>query len=220
MRFIRTWNFTIERFDDDKVYFLDILIDKTKTYLYYKPTHVGQNPNITINARWNYKAAWIEVLYHLAKNICSRKQNFLWQIKNIKKFILLNEYPLYTRNSILKRLNYKNNNKNKNETVSEVKTIWVRLPYLYDKEDELKRRYVKIYLCLTEKVYFQAKYNTKIISLCCSLSDKIPNNQKANAIYFITCSRLSTSLTIGILFRGVLYQENSAQDKRLFESTT
>ena len=44
MRFIRTQNFTIERFDDDKVYFLDILIDKTKTDLYYKPTHAGQKP--------------------------------------------------------------------------------------------------------------------------------------------------------------------------------
>lgn len=44
MRFIRTRNFTIERFDDDKVYFLDILIDKTKTDLYYKPTNAGQKP--------------------------------------------------------------------------------------------------------------------------------------------------------------------------------
>ena len=34
--------FIIERFDDDKVPFSDILIDKTETDLYYKPAHTGQ----------------------------------------------------------------------------------------------------------------------------------------------------------------------------------
>ena len=32
----------INCFDDNNTYFLDIIIDKNKNELYYKPTHTGQ----------------------------------------------------------------------------------------------------------------------------------------------------------------------------------
>ena len=40
---------TIDRFDDNNIYFLDITIHKNKTYLYYKPTHTVQCFNINKN---------------------------------------------------------------------------------------------------------------------------------------------------------------------------
>ena len=38
--------------------------------------------------------------------------------------------------------------------VFDVKTIWVRLPYLHDKGDELKRKCLRKIRCLTGKVKF------------------------------------------------------------------
>ena len=68
--------FTIDRFDNDKVNFLDISIDKNKTDLYYKPTHTGQYSDISSNTPWNYKTAWIKALYHRAKKVCTTKDQF------------------------------------------------------------------------------------------------------------------------------------------------
>ena len=47
--------FTIDRFDDNNIHFLDIAIDKNKTDLYYKLTHTGQYFDINSNVPWNYK---------------------------------------------------------------------------------------------------------------------------------------------------------------------
>ena len=66
--------FTIDRFDNGNVHFLDISIDKNNTDLYYKTTHTGQYSDLSSNSPWNYKTAWIKALYHRAKKICTTKE--------------------------------------------------------------------------------------------------------------------------------------------------
>ena len=44
--FHKNLKFTIDRFDDNNIYFLDIVINKNKTDLYYKPTHTDQYTKI------------------------------------------------------------------------------------------------------------------------------------------------------------------------------
>ena len=39
--FYKNLKFKIDLFDDNNINFLDIVIDKNKTDLYYKPTHTG-----------------------------------------------------------------------------------------------------------------------------------------------------------------------------------
>ena len=39
--FHKNLKFTIDHLDDNNIHFLDIVIDKNKTDLYYKPTHNG-----------------------------------------------------------------------------------------------------------------------------------------------------------------------------------
>ena len=89
--------FTIDHFDNGKVQFLDISIDKNKTDLYFKPTHTGQYSDISSNAPWNYKRAWIKVLYHRAKKVCTTKDQFNRQVDQIKLFLILplhvNRFP-------------------------------------------------------------------------------------------------------------------------------
>ena len=52
--FHKNLKFTIDRFDDNNIHFLDIAFDKNKTDLYYKPTHTGQYSDINSNVPWNY----------------------------------------------------------------------------------------------------------------------------------------------------------------------
>ena len=79
--------FTIDRFDNGKVHFLDISIERKKTDLYYKPTHTGQYSDISSNTPWNYKTAWIKALYHRAKKVCTTKDQFNRQVHQIKLFM-------------------------------------------------------------------------------------------------------------------------------------
>ena len=44
---------TMDPFEDNNVYFLDIPIDKTDTDLYYKPTHTEQYRDFNCSLPWN-----------------------------------------------------------------------------------------------------------------------------------------------------------------------
>ena len=159
--------FTIDRFDNDKVNFLDISIDKNKTDLYYKPTHTGQYSDISSNTPWNYKTAWIKALYHRAKKVCTTKDQVNRQVDQIELFMSWNGYPSYVRNTFIKRLKNKNN-KNNNE-LDERKIIWIRLPYLGEREDQMKRNcFRKVKQYLKEEVIFNFQntlYHQKVVNV-------------------------------------------------------
>ena len=49
--------FTIDKFTDNNVHFLDIKIDRNETDLFYKTTHTGQYIDFTSQAPWKLKTA-------------------------------------------------------------------------------------------------------------------------------------------------------------------
>ena len=59
--------FTIDKFTDNKVHFLDIKIDRNETDLFYKTTHTGQYIDFTSQAPWKLKTGRVKALYHRAK---------------------------------------------------------------------------------------------------------------------------------------------------------
>ena len=79
--------FTIDKFTDNNVHFLDIKIDLNETDLFYKTTHTGQYIDFTSQTPWKLKTAWVKALYHRAKKICSSKMSFLKQVDKIKTFM-------------------------------------------------------------------------------------------------------------------------------------
>ena len=179
-------NLTIDRFDDNNIHFLLIAIDKNKTDLYYKPTHTGQYSDINSKVPWNHKVSWIKSLYHRADKICSSSENFRFQINKIKMFLSWNGHPFFTRNSIIKRLKTypKKIEKEKNDR----KIIWIRLPYLSNIGDSMKKNcFKKIQIFLKENFCFITYYETKKTAMFCSVKKRIPINQKTNVIYKVTC---------------------------------
>ena len=78
-----------------------------------------------------------------------------------------NGYPFYVRNTFIKRLKSKNN-KNNNE-LDERKIIWIRLPYLGEREDQMKRNcFRKVKQYLKEEVIFNFQntlYHQKVVNV-------------------------------------------------------
>ena len=64
---IKNLKFTIDRFDDNNIQFLDNTIDKNKIDLCWKPTDTGQYSAINSKVSWNYKISWTKSFYHRAE---------------------------------------------------------------------------------------------------------------------------------------------------------
>ena len=97
-----------------------------------------------------------------------------------------NDYLSYVRHSFIKRLKNKNN-KNNNE-LDERKIIWIRLPYLGERGDQMKRNcFRKVKRYLNEEAIFRTLYISKKLSMFCSSKDQIPTDPKSNLIYRFTC---------------------------------
>ena len=62
-------NFTVDTFEDKKVNFLDLLIDKNITDIFYKDTPTGQYTNYNSFMAWKLKTSWVMSLYYRRSKI-------------------------------------------------------------------------------------------------------------------------------------------------------
>ena len=85
--FDKNLNFTADTFPDGIVHFLDIKISADGTDIYRKATHTGQYTHFTSFEPFQRKTAWIRSLLDRAHKICSTKNLFDSQVKNIKSFM-------------------------------------------------------------------------------------------------------------------------------------
>ena len=185
--FDKNLQFTIDRFPDDKVHFLDISIDKTRTDLFYKPTHTGQYCHFTSQTPWRLRTAWVKALYHRALKICSTAELLSKQLNKIKLFMSWNGYPSAVAKSMLKRLQAARPELNRQE-VDDVIKIFVRVPFAGEKGEQLVNKCInKLRHFTKNNVVFVRLFNTKKVSTFCPTKDKIPTLQKANVIYKIKC---------------------------------
>ena len=136
--FNKNIKFTVDTFPDGNGHFLDIEIDKNYTDIYYKDTHTGQYTSFHSQTPWCLKTAWIKALFHHANKICSSKQAFQQQVDHIKTLISWKAYTKYVCNSIINRLKSNvNRNDNINNNKDDRKVIWINLPYLGKKGEQL-----------------------------------------------------------------------------------
>ena len=92
-----------------------------------------------------------------------------------------------TRNSIIKRL--KISPKKIEKEKDDKKIMWIRLRYLGNIGDSMKKNYFKKkQKCLKENVRFITCYETKKIAMFCSAKESVLIHRKANVIYKVTCS--------------------------------
>ena len=61
--FDQNLNFTLEKFEDGKVHFLDVEISESGIDVFRKITHMGQYTNFHSFEPWSHKIAWIKSLF-------------------------------------------------------------------------------------------------------------------------------------------------------------
>ena len=132
--FDKSIQFTIERFDNDIVHFLDIKNNGSETDLYYKTTHTRQRCNFSSQTPGNSKISGIKALNNRPTKICISNKLLNDQINRIRTFMSWNSYPKYVRNSIIKRLQQKETAVQNDDEMA-IK-IWICLPYLGNKDEE------------------------------------------------------------------------------------
>ena len=187
--------FTLDKFDDGIVHYLDIKIIDNEADIYYKNTLTGQYMQFSTFAPWRIKTAWIKALFHRAVKICSNAVLLNQQIKKISLFISWNGFSNYISKALLQYLKSNsrkrsdstsmNDVKNKNEKVTD---IFFRLRYAGIKGEQLVKDCLKkIKRSLKIDVKFVVIYDTKKFSFYCSVKDKVPHKQRNNIIYRITC---------------------------------
>ena len=102
-----------------------------------------------------------------------------------------NAYLKYVRNSIINRLKSNvNRNDNINNNKDDRKVIWINLPYLGKKGEQLTNSLIrKLKRSFKENIKFKTVYKTNKLSMFCNTKDSISAEQKSNVIYRISCPR-------------------------------
>ena len=83
--------FTVDKFDNENVYFLDLTImNNGEINIYVKSTNSGLSINYNSYKPWHTKTAWIRALYDRACKICSNNNLFHKQVACIMSW---NSFP-------------------------------------------------------------------------------------------------------------------------------
>ena len=97
-----------------------------------------------------------------------------------------NGYPKHIRESLLNRL--KSNPQINSETEADVTKIYIRLPFVGVKSEQLVKSLIrKMKRFLKPNVKFIVSYNTKKVAYFCSTKDPVHDYQRHNIVYRLTC---------------------------------
>ena len=119
--------FTVDRFINGDVFFLDVKIHQNSTDIYYKDMHTSQCINYCSQTTWKRRTSWIKALYHCAHKICNYKQVLDKQSSQIKTFMSWNGYSKRVQNAVIKRIK-KNKSHSKLTNDDDRMKTWLGLP--------------------------------------------------------------------------------------------
>ena len=195
--------FTVDRFINEDVHFLDIKIHQNNTDIYYKDTHTDQYINYRSQTPWKLKTSWIKALYHRAN-----KQALDKQISHIKTFTSWNGYPKRVRNSVIKRLDTNKSHSRSADDDDDRKKIWLDLPYNGKLGEKLVTSLIKkLKRYFKENVKACIRYFYQIFIF--SRNDS-PSNTMKNAFYFIKTALFFLKMFKFLYFCPPLFFSQSA----------
>ena len=194
-------NFTFEVGVDNKIPFLNVLVEKQedryKTTVYRKPTDVGACMNANGDAPVQYKSSVIKGFLYRAKKLCSDHSDMILEIKRAKQILINNGYsnlevekeiktflgslskpPLGPGKGTIHTLYYQNfmNTKHR-EDERVLKKILKDNVILKDKDDKLKL------------VVFYKNMKTRNLVMRNNMTKKPRELAKTNAIYQFQCKK-------------------------------
>ena len=90
--FDKNLNFTVDKFENGKVHFLDLEISESGIDAFRKTTHTGQYTNFHSFEPWSRKTAWIKSLFrphgtNMQQHVFFKQTNFYhFQIHGMERF--------------------------------------------------------------------------------------------------------------------------------------
>lgn len=185
--------FTYETEEDNKLNFLDVMIEKTATNfctsIYRKPTYTGLTTKFNSNIPIQYKKNLICTLVTRAFNICSSFQNIHLELDKLRHTLKANGFPLnFTDTYIGKQLEKLMNPPPIITTVNKVSVHFI-FPFLGSHSFGLKNKLRKLisehYPQVSLRVIFKP---TNLLSHYFKFKDNIPDALLSSVVYKFNCS--------------------------------
>ena len=180
--------FTVDKFIDGNIHFLDLQIKNNNLIdIYRKDTFTGQYTGFDSFEPWNLKIGWIRSLVNRCSRLCTTDQSKNQQFSTINKLMSYNGFPQRIRRALLARFRKAKDPKACSQEDS-FEEIFIRLPYLGKEGEQIVRKCIsRLKRCIKSKVNFKVFYRTSKISMFCSNKDKIATHLKSNVIYKFDC---------------------------------
>jgi len=184
--------FTIEHSVENKLTFLDLDIQYKNDVIYtkwhVKKTNTGIYLPKSASSPTQYKTAAIRALIYRAYKLSSSLEFFEESYKTIQHIFIGNgyhhKYIDKIRHQVLQKINTSDQNSS-----SEIKKLYYKLPYIAKIEIQTKNTFKKINNLLNEKARISLAYQTNKTSRFFANKDKIVKEVRSNIVYQYICSR-------------------------------
>ena len=212
LKFINTFHpnlkFTIDHESNNRLPFLDVLVDNSKQDLsfsvYRKKTFTGLSINFFSFCPLNFKINAFKTLLHRSYNICSNYHILHNEIENLQKLFTNNGFPLKLLQNLTKK--FLNNKISPVKPVITVpkKIIYLSIPYIGPKSETLKKNFHKYLSTNYPAINFRIilSNNFSIGSLF-NFKDKVDPLLCSNVIYDFKCPNCNMGHYIGSTSRSL-----------------
>ena len=223
-------DFTSELEHENKLPFLDILIDKSNnslsTDVYRKDTYTGLGLNYFSFIPELFKINSIKTLLHRAYNICSNWQTFHIEVERLREYFYTNSYPKYLIDKHVKRfISDKFVTSHRNNDIAQEKK-YITLPFLGEYSYHVRNTLSVLLKKTIPDVNFRFIFvNNNTIGSLFKCKDSIPTLLCSGVVYRYQCpdcmSRYfgSTSRNLKIRIsehKGLSYRTNANITKPSF----
>ena len=194
-------NFTYETSINDKLPFLNVMVEKEegsfRTSVYRKPTDVGACMNACGDAPKQYKTSVIKGFLYRAKSICSDRNDLLLEIKRSKQILVNNGYSNTEVDSEIRRF-WKSSERNVTRPSGEVTThsLFYRnfMSSHYQKDEKVLKDLIAENVTMKEKnrlklVIYYKNRKTRDLVMKNNLGNKVRELARTNVIYDIRCQK-------------------------------
>ena len=191
--------FTFEEEENNKLPFLDILIEKSdnkvKTSVYHKPTYTGLLTNFNSFVPFQYKLGLIRTLIDRTFRINNNWFSFDTDVKNLTKVLGRNCFPMLLINKVLKNYLHKQYTKNNNtESANDIDLRYFKLPYIGKHSIVLKQRIKDVMKKFCKNIDARLVFTTSKIKDSFSAKDKFNSfDHISKVIYKFVCASCADS---------------------------
>ena len=184
--------FTLETEHDSKLKFLDVIVikkdNKFETAWSLKDTNTGVYINRCAIAPLKYKRAAIRSLIFRAKHLSSTISHYEKAYVLIRQIFIRNGYHV----QFIEKIKDEIDSKPKIQARQDTKTIYWRLPYVAEKDQETKKALHSINRVLPAGVRLAIAYRTYKTSNLFPNKDPVPQCLSSNVVYKFHCRQCNS----------------------------